>query len=273
MTTDTSLATPGTDRMKSPGKRARGRGSRIIVWANVAFALAVIVPSFFSESTGATGLTAQIGTLLLLATLLPSNLLRFDWWGRRGWVRGLARLRKPLGIGSGIWFVAHSLVALEEYFLGLQGSLVRQLLIGDVALGIAAALIFVALLVTSTRSWQRSLGGNWKRLQRLAWFAVPLSLAHTALSSLRLNEVEPPSIVLFGVILIFAVVEFSVLRTRRRARSKARRTAWTHAGLVLAGVAVAVLIYGASWVTVGPWELTNDAPSEQSVVLFEARRG
>ena len=273
MTINADSAAPGTDRIEAPGeRRARGRVSRIIVWANIALALAVTGPSFFGDFAGATGLTAQIGTLLLILVLLPSNLVRFGWWGRKGWVRGLARLRKPLGIGSGIWFVAHSAVALVEYF-DLQSSLVRQFLIGDMALGVVATLIFVALLVTSTESWQRTLGTAWKRLQRLVWFAVPLALVHTILSGLRLHHIEPPSVMLFGVILVFVVVEFFVLHTRRRARSNARRTAWTHAGLVVAGVAVAALIYGASWVSVGPWDLTNDASSEQSVVLYEAGRG
>ena len=270
MTIDKNRIVPATDPAEPPVKPARGRVSRVIVWTNVALALVVIAPSFFGEAIGATGTTAQIGTLLLLLVLLPSNLLRFGWWGRKGWVRGLARLRKPLGIGSGIWFVAHSAVALVEYF-DLREALVRQLLIGDMALGVVATLIFVALLITSTKSWQRALGANWKRLQRLVWFAIPLALAHTVLSSVRLFHFEPPGVLLLGVVLTFAVVEFFVLRTRQRARSNERRTAaWTHAGLVAAGIAVAALIYGASWIAVGPWQLTNDAPSEQSAILREA---
>lgn len=272
MTTDTDRIAPGPDQAQPSAKPSRGRVSHVIVWTNAALALVVIAPSFFDAASRVTGLTAQIGTLLLLMVLLPSNLLRFDWWGRKRWVRGLARLRKPLGISSGIWLVAHSVVALAEYF-DLNESLVRQFLIGDMALGVVATLIFVALLITSTESRQRTLGANWKWLQRLVWFAVPLSLAHATLSGLRLNHIDPSSVLLFGVILIFVVVEFFILRTRRRARSDVRRTAWTHAGLVVAGVAVAALIYGASWITVGPWDLTNDTPSEQSVVLHEAGRG
>lgn len=34
--------------------------------------------------------------------------------------------------------------------------------------------------------------------------------------------------------------------------------AWTHAGLVVVGSAVAVVIYAASWAAVGPWEFERE---------------
>lgn len=257
MKTVTNRIVPKLDTPEPQSKPAKSRITRdivsqIIVWTNAALALAVTVLSFFGVVDGVTVTTANISISLLLLVLLPSNLLRFDWWGRKSWVRGLARLRKTLGISSGIWIVAHSFVALVEYF-DLRESLVRQLLIGDMALGVVATLIFVALLVTSTKSWQRTLGSNWKRLQRLVWFAVPLVLAHAILSSLRLlDQVGQPAPQFFGTILIFTVVEFFILRARRRARGNKRSTAWTHAGLVVAGIAAGVLIYGASWIIIGP---------------------
>lgn len=260
MKTVTNRIVPKLDTPEPQSKSARSGKpritrdlvSQIIVWMNVAVALAVTVLSFFGVVGGVTVTTANIGISLLLLVLLPSNLLRFDWWGRKSWVRGLARLRKPLGISSGIWFVAHSVVALVEYF-DLRESLVRQLLIGDMALGVVATLIFVALLVTSTESWQRTLGSNWKRLQRLVWFAVPLALAHAILSSLRLlGEIGQPTPIFLGAMMIFAGVEFFILRAKRRAQSNKRSTTWMHAGLVVAGIAAAVLIYGASWITIGP---------------------
>lgn len=50
----------------------------------------------------------------------------------------------------------------------------------------------------------------------------------------------------------FAAFERYALRRRRS-------TAWAQAGLVVAGFAAAILIYAASWTTIGPWDLTNDA--------------
>lgn len=45
-----------------------------------------------------------------------------------------------------------------------------------------------------------------------------------------------------------------------RGRS-AGKNAWTHAGLVVAGAAVAVVIYAASWAAVGPWEFERPRPA------------
>ena len=259
MKTDTYRTVPRPDTSEPPVKSARGPGpritrdrvSQIIVCTNVALALVMTVLSFFGAYSNFTSTTASIGTVLLFLVLIPSNLLRFDWWGPKSWVRWLARLRKPLGISTGIWFVAHSVVALVEYF-DLRASLVRQFLIGDVALGVVALLVFAALLVTSIKSWQLTLGSNWKRLQRLVWFAVPLALAHSILSSLRLlGEIGQPAPLFFGAMVIFAVAEFFILRARRRGRGNKQSTVWSHAGLIVAGVVAAPLIYGASWISIG----------------------
>jgi DMSO/TMAO reductase YedYZ heme-binding membrane subunit len=75
--------------------------------------------------------------------------------------------------------------------------------------------------------------GNWKRLNRLVWFAVPLALAHTILAS----GLDSPSIVLYLGIMAFVGFEYHALR-RRRARG-----AWTHMMLIGAGVIAAALIY------------------------------
>ena len=258
------------DTSEPPVKSARGSGpritrdrvSQIIVWTNVALALAATALSFFfSADSGITSLAAIIGTVLLFLVLLPSNLLRFDWWGRKRWIRGLARLRKPLGISSGIWFVAHSVVALVEYF-DLRESLVRQFLIGDIA---ARYRLFPDLRRT-TRHFHQLLAAYYGiELETAAtpgWFAVPLALAHSIFSSLRLvGEIGQPAPLFFGAIMIFAVVEFFILRARRRGRDNKQSTTRTHAGLVVAGVAVAVLIYGASWISIEPWELNNSTHS------------
>ncbi len=90
------------------------------------------------------------------------------------------------------------------------------------------------------------------------WFAVPLALAHAALSSARLHHLEPPGVLLFGTSIAFAAFEWFALGRRRH--SSGRGGAWTHAGLVVAGLGVAVLIYAASYATIGPWDHMNDRP-------------
>lgn len=254
---------PVSTPKEPPARGLLRRLPLIIVLANAAYAAFVTVQSLAGAGHN-TGSTAINGALLLLLVLLPTNLLRFGWWSRRGWVRFLARLRKPLGISAGIWFVAHSVVGTVEYLDLSWNALPGELWIGDMAIGVLATLVFVALLLTSTDAAQRALGRNWKRLQRLVWFAVPLALVHTALSSARLHHLEPPGILLFGIVIGFAAFERYALRRRRS-------TAWVHAGLVVAGFAAAVLIYAASWATIGPWDLTNDAPPGPLPGTEEAR--
>jgi len=224
------------------------------MWTNIVLA-GLVTPLALAGVLRVTGITAYIGAVLLVLVLLPSNLLRFGWFSRRRLVRVLARLRKPLGVGAGAWFVAHSIVALR--FFDLSEPLLGQILSGAMATGVVATLVFVALLATSTDAAQRRLGRNWKLLHRLVWFAVPLSLVHTVLSNLGLkHHVELPGVLLFGGMMAFAAVEYFALRQSRGARSGV----WTHAGLVLAGSAVAVFIWAASLATIGPWDPPRPGP-------------
>ena len=104
---------------------------------------------------------------------------------------------------------------------------------GRILMGLLATGWVVAMLATSTDRAQRALGKNWKRLHRLVWFAVPLSLAHAILAS----GLDSPSNLLFGGLMVFAAFEYRALH-RRGARG-----AGTHLALIGAGVLVAVLVY------------------------------
>ena len=53
--------------------------------------------------------------------------------------------------------------------------------------------MFVATLARSTDRAKRVLGASWKRLHRLVWFAVALSLVYVLLAS----GVDSPSNLLF----------------------------------------------------------------------------
>ena len=53
--------------------------------------------------------------------------------------------------------------------------------------------------------------------------------------------------------MLFVVFEWFALRRRAR-----RSAGWTHARLVVAGLAASVLIYAVSWLVVGSWDPTND---------------
>ena len=147
-------------------------------------------------------------------------------------MRALARLRKPMGVSAGVWFVVHSVVSVRELF-DLSLPLLPQFARTGIVLGLLATLVFVAMLATSTDRAQRALGRNWKRLHRLVWFAVPLSLAHTLLAS----GADSPSNLLFVGIIAFAGFEYRALRRR------GAREARAHLTLIGAGAFAAAMIY------------------------------
>ncbi len=185
-----------------------------------------------SGLVGATSPSAYLGAVFLVGALVPANLLRFERCAgdRRG--RLLARLRKPFGVSAGVWFVVHSVVSVRERF-DLSLALLPQFGRTGIILGLVATLVFVAMLATSTDRAQRALGANWKRLHRLVWFAVPLSLAHVLLAS----GPDSPSNLLFLGLMVFAGFEYRVLRGR------GARIGRTHLILIGAGTFVAALTY------------------------------
>ena len=218
-------------REPSSAESGRLRLTRLIVTTNVVLAVLSSVLSFAGVAE-VTGISAYLGTFFLIGALVPSNLLRFERYASGRRTRTLARLRKPLGISAGVWFVAHSVVSVWELF-DLSMPLLPQFTRTGIVLGLFATVVFVAMLATSTDRAQRALGRNWKRLHRLVWFAVPLALVHTILAS----GLDSPSIVFYLGIMAFAGFEYHALRRG------SKRGAWTHLMLISAGVFAAALIY------------------------------
>ena len=218
-------------REPSPAESGRSRLTRLIVTTNVVLVGLLSAISFVGVAE-VTGISAYLGTFLLIGALVPPDLLRFERYASGRRTRALARLRKPLGVNAGVWFVAHSVVSVWELF-DLSLPLLPQFTRTGIVLGLIATAVFVAMLATSTDRAQRALGRNWKRLHRLVWFAVPLALAHTILAS----GLDSPSVVLYLGIMAFAGFEYHALRRRRT------RGAWTHLMLIGAGVFAAILVY------------------------------
>ena len=179
-----------------------------------------------------TSASAYLGAFFLLGALVPANLLRFQRFARERKVRTLARLRKPFGVSAGVWFVVHSVVSVRERF-DLSLPLPPQFTRTGIVLGLLATLVFLAMLATSTDRARRALGAHWKRLHRLVWLAVPLSLAHVLLAS----GVDSPSNLLFVGLIVFAWFEYRSLRARGAPDAR------THLTLLGAGMLVAALIY------------------------------
>lgn len=122
-------------------------------------------------------MAGQAALNLTLLTLAVTPAVR---WGR--WV-ALARHRRTWGLYAFAYVVAHvGLFAVVDHGLNwadLQRQLVEKPFIW---LGSAAALVMLALALTSTTGWMKRLGRWWKRLHRLIYPTAGLMLLHYGLA-------------------------------------------------------------------------------------------
>ena len=92
----------------------------LILASNTAYAGLFTYQGLVGTSHHATAVTGLYGSILLVLSIIPADLLRIKRLSRVEplWtsIRFLAGLRKPLGISAGVWFAAHPVVGLTEYF-------------------------------------------------------------------------------------------------------------------------------------------------------------
>lgn len=133
------------------------------------------------EAIHGTGLWAI--RLFLISLAVTPFARALDW-------NGLLLVRRNIGVASACYAVAHlSLYVVDENFkLGTVASEIA--LRFYLTIGFAALLVLLALAWTSTDSWVKRLGRNWKRLHRLAYPFAPVALLHYFIQS-KLNVSEP----------------------------------------------------------------------------------
>ncbi|MFO3795821.1 MAG: sulfite oxidase heme-binding subunit YedZ, partial [Anaerolineales bacterium] len=121
--------------------------------------------------------TGRGAMVFLLLSLLCMPLFRFF-----GWQEALHQ-RRRLGLYALLYATLHALIFLHLDY-GLAWNWFAQNLLEKPYLlfGIAAFLILVALGATSFDVWKQRLGRNWKRLHRLVYLALLLTLVHVTLS-------------------------------------------------------------------------------------------
>lgn len=148
--------------------------------------------------------------------------------------------------------MAHAVVSLKLF--DLAAPLFPQFFAADIIIGTFALMVFVALLMTSNTASQHRM--NWKVLQRLVWFALPLAITHSLPSSVRFfGKFEA-----FGAFLLIVSASFVVYEGFSLWRSSAgRRKILTHVRLSVAGVAAAALLY-----VVLPTQANPIKPTDQS---------
>lgn len=122
-------------------------------------------------------MSGQAALNLTLLTLAVTPAVRWLRW------TALARHRRTWGLYAFAHVLAHvMLFAIVDHGLNwadLQRQLVEKPFIW---LGSAAAVVMLALALTSTTGWMRRLGRWWKRLHRLIYPTAGLMLAHYGLA-------------------------------------------------------------------------------------------
>lgn len=100
-------------------------------------------------------------------------------WPQARAVRFLARHRRALGVAAFAYALAHTLA----YVLDMETltDMLAEIGAPSIWTGWSALLILIPLGLTSNDAAVRALKGSWKRLQRLAYPAAVLTLAHWAL--------------------------------------------------------------------------------------------
>ena len=122
------------------------------------------------EITTYTGRTALILLILSLACTPIDVLFGF---------RQIIRVRRALGLYAVMYIVLHFLTFVGWDY-GFDLALLGPAIFDQrfVLAGFVAFLLLLPLAITSTQSWQKRLGKNWKRLQRLVYLANVLAILH-----------------------------------------------------------------------------------------------
>lgn len=161
-----------------------------------------------------TALSGQVAAVLLVAAIGSTGLARL--WAA---ATGLLRHRRALGLAA----FGTSLVHLLLYFWtmgALDGdwrAVLAELGAPGIWTGWLALALLVPLALTSTDAAQRRMGRGWKRLQRLAWPAVVVALAH----SVVVHDGERLAI---GLAVLLAGLQIYRFTPRRQHRARLERT-------------------------------------------------
>ena len=208
---------------RRPTRRARRVRNHVALGAASVVAVAAVFAAIDSTDQifRASMATAYVALVLFAITLSFGPVAALK--GRRYPVS--TDIRRDFGIWSGIVAIAHVIIGLQvhlrgkmwEYFVQpVKGVLLPRVDPFGAAnyTGLVAALIFVALLVTSNDASLRRLGtGRWRSLHDLTAWAAILTLLHGAIYQLVEKR-------WWGLVLVLLTLSFAAVWPRlARARS------------------------------------------------------
>jgi sulfoxide reductase heme-binding subunit YedZ len=131
-------------------------------------------PRPVTEAIHATGLWAIRFLVITLAVTPTRGVLDFS---------RVVMLRRMLGVTSACYATAHFTLFIVDQHWNLYKVLIEILSRFYLTIGYVAFLGLLALAITSTDAWQKSLGRDWKKLHKLVFVIGPLVLFHYAVQS------------------------------------------------------------------------------------------
>lgn len=148
----------------------------------------------------------------LVATLAVTPFRQASGWG---W---LVKLRRTFGLAVFAYATAHLLIYLVLDMGLMGGEIVKDVLKHPwVTLGMVSWLLLLPLALTSTKGWQRRLGGKrWQRLHRLIYI-VPFTASFHYFFAVKLDVRLPLFIATLFALLLGARLWRSVGKRRARA--------------------------------------------------------
>ena len=154
------------------------RVTRYLLWALLALPAAVLLVRWAADpELRAADLLHPTGEwsarlIILALTITPLSMLLPG----RAWVKWLLRHRRAIGVAA----FGYALLHLVFYALDMEtiGNILAEIGAPGIWTGWAAFLCLLPMALTSNDAAMRALQAGWKRLQRLAYPAALLTLAH-----------------------------------------------------------------------------------------------
>ena len=274
--------------MKTPWRDARGRflPFKAAVLASLFLPGILYAVWFFTDALGERPVTEAIhGTGLWAIRLLLVSLAITPFARALEW-NGLLLVRRNVGVAAACYAVAHLFLYVVDQKYAL-GTVISEIALRFyLTIGFVTLLAMLALAVTSTDAWVKTLRGNWKRLHKLAYPICAVALLHYFIQS-KLNVSEP----------VFAAGLFIWLMAWRATPEEWRRRQGIGLAAVFYGALAVVSALAAAGVEVGwyglatkvnPWRVlaANESIAHglrpahwvlvvatALAVLFAARRG
>jgi len=158
-----------------------------LLWALLALPAAHIAWRFLAEDLWPDELVAPSGTwsarLIILALMLTPLAMLLP---RARWVGWLVRRRRAFGVAAFCYALLH--LAFYAAEMETLAAMLDEAALPGIWTGWAALLLLLPLALTSNDAAMRALKAGWKKLQRLAYPAAVLTLAHWIIVHNSLGE-------------------------------------------------------------------------------------